>query len=313
LSFLKNSGIMLEPQEGMSTAELLRLASQVEKLGFGYFFRSDHLLPIFGALDKESPECWVTLGAIAAETKNLKFGPLVSPVGFRNPALLARMASTVNSISRGRLQLGLGAGWYRSEYLAHGFDFPSIKTRREQFLEALEIIRAYTQSGRVSYKGRFFSAELKETPKPEYKTHIIVGGLSRYVARAAVRFADEWNTYLHPASQAPELLKELESSTRRVTKSVMLPFLIGEDEEDVMLRLRRRRQTSGESDAKDGQQLETLRAQGWLIAPEDEFPSLVRELTSRGVDRIYFQLLDTQDTKSLELLAEVLARMKPEA
>ena len=117
---MENYGLMLEPQEGMSVEEILEWASYVEKSGYGYIFRSDHLLSTSGIPHVPSPECWITLGAIAARTEKVKFGPMVSPVGFRNPAILANMACTLYAFSKRRLILSVGAGWYKAEYDAHG-------------------------------------------------------------------------------------------------------------------------------------------------------------------------------------------------
>src|ERR1700746_3135026 len=111
---------MLEPQLGMAMNEFIDNVKMTERLGFGYLFRSDHLLPTDDRRGIDSPECWASLGAIAASTHKIRFGPMVSPVGFRNPALLAKMACTLHSFSGGRLQLSAGAGWYEPEFRAHG-------------------------------------------------------------------------------------------------------------------------------------------------------------------------------------------------
>ena len=209
LAFIKDCGIMVEPQEGMDTHQLLDIAKGVEKAGFGYFFRSDHLLPTSKRTNLDSPECWVTLGAIAAQTKTVKFGPMVSPIGFRNPAILARMACTVDSISSGRLQLGVGAGWYEDEYLAHGLQFPSVKVRKEQFHEALQIIRPLTQGGRVAFDGKYFSAHLEGLPKSDRKMHMIVGGRAPSIVRETLKYADEWNFFAAPPPKFESLRKTL--------------------------------------------------------------------------------------------------------
>ena len=141
---------MLEPQLGMGVSELLEMARTTERLGFGYLFRSDHLADTGGRRGRESSECWVTLAAVAARTKSIRFGPLVSPMGFRNPAVLASMAWTLHSLSPGRLRLGVGAGWYEKEYLSYGIPFPPFNVRDEQLGEALqarwaEVSRAVTR------------------------------------------------------------------------------------------------------------------------------------------------------------------------
>ena len=104
--------------------------------------------------DRPSPESWVTLGAVAASTRRVAFGPLVTPVGFRNPALLARMACTLHSFSDGRLVLGFGAGWFRDEYLTNGYEFPPFRDRFEQLLEALKIVRPLTEGRRADFQGK---------------------------------------------------------------------------------------------------------------------------------------------------------------
>src|SRR5208337_4022111 len=121
---IRDCGLMLEPQEGMKVHEIIDWAKYAERRGYGYILRSDHLLPIEGRKNQDSPEAWITLGVLAAETKKIKFGPLVTPIGFRNPALLARMACNVHDYSHGRLVLGVGAGWYKDEYHANGYQFP---------------------------------------------------------------------------------------------------------------------------------------------------------------------------------------------
>ncbi|MBI3841394.1 MAG: LLM class flavin-dependent oxidoreductase, partial [Thaumarchaeota archaeon] len=184
---IKDCGIMLEPQLGMSMAELIGAAKLTEKLGFGYLFRSDHLLPTDDRRGLDSPECWTSLGAVAASTDTLKFGPMVTPIGFRNPALLARMACTVHSFSRGRLQLAVGAGWYEAEYMAHGYRFPPFKERMAQFHEALKIITAMVQDGRADFDGAYFSAHTDCLPRPSGKMRTIIGGKSKPLVRAAAR------------------------------------------------------------------------------------------------------------------------------
>src|SRR5438105_1974893 len=133
LSSIKDFGLQYEPQHGMSLNELVDWCKYAERMGYGYAFRSDHFLPTPMRKGADSPECWTSLGAIAASTNTLRFGSMVTPIGFRNPALLAKMANTINSYSGGRLMFGIGTGWNMNEYLAYGYEFPDFSTRREQF------------------------------------------------------------------------------------------------------------------------------------------------------------------------------------
>ena len=210
MDFIKKCGIMLEAQAGMSTSELLAIADRTERLGFGYLCRSDHLADLEGRKTLESPECWVTLGAIAARTKSLKIGPLVSPIGFRNPAILARMAWTLHSFIPGRLQLGVGAGWNEKEFAANGLEFPPFNVRDAQFEEALQIIRPFTQGEKVDFQGKYFSAHLEGQPKRSGKVHLVVGGKAPSIIDKAATYADEWNSYL----PSPEKIKEVRGDIR---------------------------------------------------------------------------------------------------
>ena len=305
MAFIKDCGIMLEPQEGTQAQELLDVAKLVEGAGFGYLFRSDHLLPTSRTKNLDSPECWVTLGAVAAVTKKLKFGPMVSPIGFRNPALLGRMACTVNSISSGRLQLGVGAGWYEDEYLAHGFEFPSVKVRKEQFHEALQIIRPLTQTGRVSFDGKYFSAHLEGLPRLKEKIHMIIGSKAPSIIRETLEFADEWN-FVGPLPQKFETIKRsLEASGRHIEISKMGQFIIAENKRSLSARIKSEMRRQGANKDEEVFARE-LAARGCAAATVSDFPAGVNSLRDVGVEKIYFQTWDTKDKEQIELLSGVL-------
>lgn len=308
MAFIKNCGIMLEPQEGMGLRELLDVARGVEKIGYGYLFRSDHLLPTSRRQNLDSPECWVTLGAIAAITKTLRFGPMVSPIGFRNPALLARMACTVDSISSGRLRLGVGAGWYEDEYLAHGLEFPSLKVRKEQFHEALQIIRPLTQVGRVDFSGKCFSAHLKGLPSLRRKVHMIIGGKAPSIARETVAYADEWNFVGAPPAEFETIKKTLEASKRPIEISKMGQFIIAEDRRGLKARVRADMRRQGVSKDEDVYARELI-SRGCVVATTEEFAEGVNKVRDRGVEKIYFQTWDTKDWEQIHLLAAVLKEL----
>jgi len=305
LAFLKNCGIMVEPQEGMAVTELLDVAKKVEGYGFGYFFRSDHLLPTTRKTNLDSPECWVSLGAIAAHTKKVKFGPMVSPIGFRNPALLARMACTVDSISPGRLQLGIGAGWYQDEYLAHGFEFPSVKDRKEQFHEALQIIRPLTQTGRVDFEGRHFSAHLQTLPRSDRKMHMIIGARAPSIVKQTLKYADEWNFFAAPPPEFESLKKALSAGKRHIAISQMGPFITAENNRGLQAKIRSemRRQSVSKD---EGVFARELVSKGWLVATSADFAEEANRRREQGIEKIYFQVWDTKDLESVELLAGIL-------
>jgi alkanesulfonate monooxygenase SsuD/methylene tetrahydromethanopterin reductase-like flavin-dependent oxidoreductase (luciferase family) len=138
---IEDCGLVLDFTSNRTTEDIIDWAISAEKSGYGYVFRGDHISSRETDSREERPECWVILGAIAASTRKIMFGPLVTPIGFRNPVLLVRMACTLHSYSGGRLILGVGAGWLEEEYKAHGMSFPGVKTRIKQLHEALQIIR----------------------------------------------------------------------------------------------------------------------------------------------------------------------------
>jgi alkanesulfonate monooxygenase SsuD/methylene tetrahydromethanopterin reductase-like flavin-dependent oxidoreductase (luciferase family) len=308
LTFIENCGVMVEPQEGMSAEGVLDAARLAEKAGFGFLFRSDHLLPTSRRKGLESPECWTTMGAIAASTTRIKFGTMVSPIGFRNPALLARMANTVNSIAGGRLQLGVGAGWYGEEYHAHGFRFPHLATRKEQFTEALKIIRPLTQVGRVNFDGRYFAAHLDTLPKLKARIHLIIGGRVPSIVRKTAEFGDEWNFFPPIPEKFDALKKHLDDSGRSIPISRMGGFILADSTARLRARLRsgmRKRGVSGNEDAYES----SLRKRGVLVGTERDFADGVNKLRERGVERFYFQVWDIKEREEFDLLVSVLKRI----
>jgi alkanesulfonate monooxygenase SsuD/methylene tetrahydromethanopterin reductase-like flavin-dependent oxidoreductase (luciferase family) len=298
---------MVEPQLGMSMEELVEVAKEAEKLGFGYFFRSDHILPTDERRGIDSPECWTSLGVLAASTSRIKFGPLVSPIGFRNPALLAKMACTVHSTSNGRLQLGVGAGWYEAEYRAHGFPFPDFRTRVSQFAEALGIISAMVNKGKVDYDGTYFSAHTDCLPRPRGHMHLIIGGRTRPVVRLAAKFADEWNTF-RSSSGDLEGLKTLlgeSSGGRPIDVTEMGPYLIAESQSKLEEYASLQASVFGQR-ISPNDVIARMKARGAPCGTVQEFVDQLRSMADSGFKRVYFQTLVPQNTAMIELLADTL-------
>jgi alkanesulfonate monooxygenase SsuD/methylene tetrahydromethanopterin reductase-like flavin-dependent oxidoreductase (luciferase family) len=305
---LGDCGIMLEPQLGMSMEQLVGSAKLAEELGFGYIFRSDHILPTDDRRGIDSPECWTSLGVVAASTNKIKFGPLVSPIGFRNPALLAKMACTLHSYSRGRLQLAIGAGWYEPEYKAHGFPFPNFRERVAQFSEALEIINDLVEAGRADFDGKYFSAHTDCHPRPVGHLQMIVGARTKPLVRLAAKKADEWNFFHLPSDLSVELRRVLESSRgeRKVEVSEMGPFLIGRSNSELEANARLHASKMGQS-VSPQEVLKRLAARGAPCGTVEEFQDKVREINDSGVNKIYFQTLAPENRSMLELLADSVA------
>jgi alkanesulfonate monooxygenase SsuD/methylene tetrahydromethanopterin reductase-like flavin-dependent oxidoreductase (luciferase family) len=298
---------MVEPQLGLSMDGLVGIAEKAEELGFGYFFRSDHILPTDDRRNMDTPECWTSLGVLAASTDRIKFGPLVSPVGFRNPALLAKMACTVHSTSHGRLQLGVGAGWYEAEYRAHGFPFPDFRTRIAQFAESLEIISAMVNKGRVDHDGTYFSAHTDCMPRPMGHMHLIIGGRTRPIVRLAARFADEWNTFRSSSSDLAGLKTLLAGSSKGRTVDVteMGPYLIAGSQSKLEEYAALQASVLGQR-VSPRDLIARLKARGAPCGTVQEFVDRLRSMSDSGFKRVYFQTLVPHNTAMVELLADTL-------
>src|SRR5262245_10347971 len=148
-------GVMIEGQEGLNWERWRQIMVRVEALGFESLWRSDHFMSIVDS-DRESLETWVALTLAAAETTRLRFGPLVCPITFRHPSLLARMAADVDALSGGRLVLGVGAGWNDHEHRTFGLPFPPMKERMDRLEEGLEVIIHLLGSEPAQFAGRYY-------------------------------------------------------------------------------------------------------------------------------------------------------------
>ena len=298
---------MVEPQLGMSMDGLVGIANKAEALGFGYFFRSDHVLPTDERRGMDSPECWASLGILAASTSRIRFGPLVSPIGFRNPALLAKMACTIHSASHGRLQLGVGAGWYEAEYTAHGYPFPGFRVRIAQFAEALEIISAMVNQGKVDFDGNYFSAHTDCLPRPEGHMRMIIGGRTRAVVRLAARFADEWNTFRSSSADLAGLVAVLRENSggRAVELTEMGPYLIAENQSRLEEYAALQASLLGQK-ASAAEVIARMKARGAPCGTVQDFVDQLRLKADAGFKRVYFQTLAPQNTAMIELLADTL-------
>ena len=299
--------MMVEPQLGMKMDQLVGAAREAEELGFGYFFRSDHLLPTNDKRGMDSPECWTSLGTVAASTSRIKFGPMVTPIGFRNPALLAKMACTLHSFSHGRLQLAVGAGWYETEYRALGYPFPDFKTRISQFSEALEILTALLRTGRVDFDGKHFTAHTDCLPRPDGHMHLIIGGRTKPVIRLAGKFADEWNFFRMSKGEMEGLNQVLQQAAagRRVEVTEMGPYMIARTQEKLEEYARLQASKLGMALAPK-QLLARLRERDAPCGTVDEVSSQLAAKRESGVQRIYFQTLVPENKAMTELLADTL-------
>src|SRR5450759_4815568 len=191
--------LMIEPQQGLTYVEQLGLARLADRIGFEAFFRSDHYRSFPGPDDCPTTDAWTVLAGLARETTRIRLGTLVSPVTFRHPGALAKVVTTVDEMSGGRVELGVGAGWNEAEHLGLGLDFPPIGERADMLEDELAILHGlWEQPDGWSYSGERLRVEQTSFhPKPTQVPHppIIVGGEgSPRSIRMAARYADEYNT-----------------------------------------------------------------------------------------------------------------------
>jgi len=217
------------------------------------------------------------------------------------------MACTLHSYSKGRLQLGIGAGWYEPEYKAHGYPFPDFKLRVAQFREALAIIKAMIRSGRVDYDGSFFSAHTDCYPRPHGDLHLIIGAKAKSMVTLAGREADEWN-YFHLPDDALRMLKGVlrgSSDGRAVEISEMTPYMLGRSQSELEASARLQAVKFGQDDSPQ-EILRRLRERKAPCGTVDEFVERLREIHDSGAEKVYFQTLVPENAAMLELLAETL-------
>jgi alkanesulfonate monooxygenase SsuD/methylene tetrahydromethanopterin reductase-like flavin-dependent oxidoreductase (luciferase family) len=164
--------LMLEGQEGVTWPQWIEIAHTCERLGFDALLTSDHYLSVVNAEEPGSNDAWTLLGALAASTERLRLGTMVSPVTFRLPAVLAKAATTVDRISDGRVELGMGAGWWDQEHRTHGIPFPAAPERFEMLEEQLEIVHGLWSEDVFSFEGRYYALEeCRFLPKPVQRPH----------------------------------------------------------------------------------------------------------------------------------------------
>ncbi|MEU7455259.1 LLM class F420-dependent oxidoreductase [Streptosporangium roseum] len=300
--------IFTEPQQGATYDELLAVAQAAERLGFDAFFRSDHYMRIGPGDPGPGPtDAWVTLAALARETSTIRLGTLVTPVTFRLPGALAISVAQVDQMSGGRVELGLGTGWFDAEHTAYGIPFPPVGERFGRFEEQLEILTGLwtTPAGETfSFEGAHYRlADSPALPKPAQSPRppIIIGGFgAKRTPRLAARFADEYNLPFHTLDDTElaygRIRQACETEGRsQIVLSAAQTVAVGADDAEVA----RRAEAAG-------QDLAMLRASGLAGTPAEVVDKIGR-FAELGAERIYLQVMDLSDLDHLELIAaEVL-------
>lgn len=211
--------LMLEGQEGVTWQQWLDIAHTCERLGFDGLVTSDHYLSVVDSPEPGSNDAWTLLGALATSTERLRLGTMVSPVTFRLPAVLAKAATTVDRISQGRVELGIGAGWWEQEHRSHGIPFPPTGQRFDMLEEQLEIVHGLWSNDVFSFRGVHYALdECRFVPKPVQRPHppIVIGGKGGpRMAGLVARWADEFNRIGGTPEQVRESFERVHTAVER--------------------------------------------------------------------------------------------------
>lgn len=301
---------MVEGQEGVTWEDWVRLAKLTEEHGLEGLFRSDHYTAIIRP-DADAHDAWATLAGLAALTERIRLGTMVSPATFRHPSVLARMAATVDHISGGRVEVGMGSGWYEREHDAHGFSFPPGKERFELFAEQVEVVvRSWTEE-RFDHDGASYRLrDQRALPRPVQQPHppLVLGGtVKRRFAALAARYATEVNTLGAPNDELRGRKGKLDGACADAGRdpttlgfSVMTACFLGETDGDVRDRVARF--LAVRSDDTDPKALIAERRERWLVGTVDEVAARIGELQALGVSRVFLQHLNHDDDAMVGLV-----------
>ncbi|MEM3551162.1 MAG: LLM class flavin-dependent oxidoreductase [Candidatus Bathyarchaeia archaeon] len=328
-------GLVL-PQEGKSCEEILSAACEAEKLGFDSVWVYDHL---FMNRTKSYPECWVILSTIAAETKRVKMGPLVLNNLLRNPSLVAKMGATLDQVSHGRFELGIGAGWYREECEAYGINFPSFTERLMRLENSVEIImKLWESNGKpVSFRSRYYKiTDAVCLPPPYCKPHppIFLGGKSNYALRIVARNTlglnvdQDWGIGLAEMQRILTALNYLcqqeGTDSKRVRKSLCVRLFTGFEESDIMNQLNQwnKEISSGQTFARKlikrslllvrsllgSKNFEFIPPTSQIIGFPESCVSQLLEYYKLGITNFYIKVYDFTDVELLKIIADKIIK-----
>jgi len=299
-------GIMIEGQEGLNWDRWRRICADTERLGFASLRRSDHLISLMGpdTSERDCIECWESLALAAEWTETIELGPMVSPMTFRLPGVLAKMAASVDSLSGGRLILGVGAGWNENEHAVFGVPF---YTQRERF----DRLEAGIATMREIWT--------KTNPKPvRDPIPLLIGGKgAKRTLPLVAREAAEWNFSRLNSDEFRERRDELDRCCREigrdpatVRRSVMTSFIIGGSRGDLLERAAQVRHVVTPLGQLSPEEVLENRKEAWFVGTPEEIAERMRELSKLGIDLFMIQHFLLDDADALQLLSEVAKELQ---
>lgn len=306
--------IFVEPQQGGTYSDQLAVARSAEAAGYSAFFRSDHYLAMAGTGQPGPSDSWVTLAGLARETSTIRLGTMVTSATFRYPGPLAISVAQVDEMSGGRIEFGLGAGWFEAEHRAYAIPFPPLGERFDRLTEQLEIITGLwsTPPGETfDYSGTHYSiSDSPGLPKPVQSPHppiIVGGGGAKRTPALAARFASEFNipfvglpTLRTQYARVAEAVENAGRAKDSLTYSAAFVVCAGSDDATINRRA-----------AAIGREVDELRANSPAVGTPAEIVDKLGPFIEAGVQRIYLQLLDMSDTDHVGFFAdEVFAQLR---
>jgi len=320
--------LMTEPQQGLSYLDQVAIARRAEANGFEAFFRSDHFQSFPGPSGRPTTDAWAVLAGLARETERIGLGALVSPVTFRHPGVFAKVVTTVDEMSGGRVEAGVGAGWHDEEHRQLGLDFPDVGERFDLVEDELAILHGlWGEPDGWSYRGRRVSVDDAQfypkpvqvpgrpaTPIGTVRPRIVIGGDGKpRSVRLAARYADEYNLVSARPEEASRVSATLDEACRaigrdprEITRSAMSGVLVGRNQDEVRERQAALLAAFGEQGSEEGEAWLEERRTRWIFGTPDEARAAVRRFAAVGVERIMLQDFLPWDLDMVDVMGEEL-------
>ena len=315
--------LQTEPQQGITYREILAIAQAAEAAGFEGFFRSDHYTSFPGVSGLHTTDAWATLAGLARDTQRIQLGTLVSPVTFRIPGELAKIVATVDEMSGGRVEVGVGAGWNEREHAELGLPYPDTKTRIDQLEEQLIILHGlWDEPDGWSFQGVHWQVSDSlfrprydgSTPRADGRgrPNIILGGTGKPRSlRLAAKYADEYNASGSSPEEVAVINSNLDAACqaigrdpKSITRSVMTGILIGRDQADLAARVQAQLDMFGEG---DGTGWLAARHGRWVTGTFDEARAVVQRFADAGAERLMLQDFLPRDIEHVRVMSEFIA------
>jgi F420-dependent oxidoreductase-like protein len=301
--------IFTEPQQGASYDDQLRVARVAEDSGYDGFFRSDHFVAMGGDGLPGPTDAWLTLAGLAVQTSRIRLGTLVSSATFRLPGPLAIAVAQADAMSGGRIEFGLGGGWFETEHTAYGIPFPPTAERFDRFEEQLEIITGLwgTPAGqRYDFSGKHYQiVNSPALPKPAQSPRppVIIGGHGKKRTPAlAARYADEFNVPFAKIEDVAPTFQRVREASAAIDRADLPRFsaaavlCVGRDDAEVRRRA-----------AAIGREVEEMRGNGGVVGTPGEAVEIIQRYAEAGATRLFLQTMDLSDLDHVELVASAVA------